>query len=219
MISAPGDWRKGDPWFLQRLLPTRNQTVDGPSWPATSCATSVSADTCSGWVAGLVDVHSSGWGAGRRSVLRGMGRSGRDHRDHCAGLLLRDHLDGAGRGVHVANPGRKLPCYRYLFQLDSGQSFDGEPIIAQWTSQPLVGPPFYRKFLDRVGFPGRAHGYAAVQRSSRGLTTPPRSVTRPPARRTLEPSTTSACPAHRPARTGQLQEHARCAAGGCNDPD
>ena len=51
--------------------------------------------------------------------------------------------------------------YRYLFQIDSGRSFDGEEIIAQWTSQPLqLGPPFYRKFLDQAGFHGRAYGHA-----------------------------------------------------------
>lgn len=54
--------------------------------------------------------------------------------------------------------------YRYVFQIDAGRSFDGEEIIAQWTSQPmLLGAPFVSKKLQQVALYGRAYGYADLK--------------------------------------------------------
>lgn len=54
--------------------------------------------------------------------------------------------------------------YRYVFQLDAGRSYDGEEIIAQWMSQPLMfGAPFFAKTFEQLGLIGRAYGYADLK--------------------------------------------------------
>lgn len=54
--------------------------------------------------------------------------------------------------------------YRYVFQIDAGRSFDGEEIIAQWMSQPMMlGGPFVTKQLRQIGLYGRAYGYADLK--------------------------------------------------------
>lgn len=151
------------PWFLQRLqLPTRNQTVD-----RTFVAGYVMRNKrqCryvfkDGWQASLTFTPADGV---QVTTQRFYGAW--DDRGATAITVLAccHGVTSTGQDVAFMSFARdpESSRYRYLFQLDSGQSFDGEPIIAQWTSQPLqLGPPFYRKFLDQVGFHGRAYGYA-----------------------------------------------------------
>lgn len=53
-----------------------------------------------------------------------------------------------------------LSRFAYVFQVDSGRSFDGEEIIAQWMSQPMqLGTPFTEKHLEFLGVLGRSYGY------------------------------------------------------------
>lgn len=151
------------PWFLQRLqLPTRNQTVD-----RTFVAGYVMRNKrqCryvfkDGWQASLTFTPADGV---QVTTQRFYGAWG--DRDATAITVLACCYGTTSTGQDVAfmtfarDP--SLSRYRYVFQIDNGRSFDSIEIIAQWTSQPLqLGPPFYRKQLDQVGFHGRAYGHA-----------------------------------------------------------
>jgi len=151
------------PWFIDRLqLPTRNQTVDktfigGYVMRNKRQCRYVFSD---GWQATLTFTPTDGvvvttqqfygaWNSRDNSAIKVLGLChGTSSTGQDLAFMTFDYDPNHSR-------------YRYVFQLDSGRSFDGEEIIAQWTSQPLqLGPPFYRKQLDQLGVHGRAFGYA-----------------------------------------------------------
>lgn len=164
-----GDFNSGrladvaTPWFLERLqLPTRNQTTDRTFAAAYVMRNKRQARFlfADGWQATLTFTPGDG-------VMATTQRFYGDWQDRDATaitvLAVCHGATSTGQDVAFMSFGRDPASsrYRYLFQIDSGRSFDGEEIIAQWTSQPLqLGPPFYRKFLDQAGFHGRAYGHA-----------------------------------------------------------
>jgi hypothetical protein len=164
-----GDFNSGrladvaTPWFLERLqLPTRNQTTDRTFVAAYVMRNKRQARFlfADGWQATLTFTPGDG-------VMATTQRFYGDWQDRDATaitvLAVCHGTTSTGQDVAFMSFGRDPASsrYRYLFQIDSGRSFDGEEIIAQWTSQPLqLGPPFYRKFLDQAGFHGRAYGHA-----------------------------------------------------------
>lgn len=151
------------PWFLERLqLPTRNQTTD-----KTFIAAYVMRNKrqcrylfADGWQATLTFTPTDGV---QVTTQRFYG----DWQDRDASAItvlgVCHGTTSTGQDVAFMTFARdpESSRYRYVFQIDAGHSFDGEEIIAQWTSQPLqMGPPFYRKQLDQLGIHGRAYGHA-----------------------------------------------------------
>jgi len=153
------------PWFVERLqLPTRNQTTD-----RTFIASYLMRSK--GQVRYL---FKDGWQATLTLSDKGVQTTTQrfygdfEDRDGTAITVLGLCHGTTSTGQDVAfmtfDRDPTGSRYRYVFQLDNGNSFDGEEIIAQWVSQPLhLGSIFTRKSGHQLGLYGRAFGYARMK--------------------------------------------------------
>lgn len=165
-----GDFNRGrlswqaTPWLLERLQSSRrNQTIDktvvaaipirnknqyrvffADGWFATLTLQGVAGDE----VAITTSRYYGDWQDRDTSAIKVLGL--------CAGVT------STGQDLAFMTFARDAESSRfnYVFQIDSGRSFDGEEIIAQWMSQPLqFGSPFTEKHLEFMGVIGRSYGY------------------------------------------------------------
>jgi len=160
-FARPSIGAEAAPWLIERLQSeTRDQAVDRTvvtAYPMRN-KRQYRALFADGWQATLT-VRPDGSGAMTTQQFYG------DWQDR-AGTAIRALAVATGvtrTGQDVAfmtfDSDPESERYRYVFRMDNGRSFDGEPIIAQWMSQPLMlGPAFYGKKVTQLGIMGRAYG-------------------------------------------------------------